>query len=341
MGKVVLLTGGAGYIGSHMVKILKNAGHETVVFDNLSTGHRDAVISAAFYKGDLKNPEEITNVLSKVDCDLVMHFAGSCYVGESMVDPGKYWNNNLVGTINLLEAMRSANVANLVFSSSCSTYGIPASEIITEEHPQRPINTYGMTKYAAEQAMHDYGLNYGINTVSLRYFNAAGCDPDGDLGERHDPETHLIPLVLQEALRVKNGGDPAATELRIFGLDFETPDGTCIRDYVHVTDLCVAHLQAMHRLSSGVVNGFEAFNLGNGHGYSVKEVIESCRRVTGQDIQYRPAGRRPGDPERLVASADKAAQVLGWRPTISALDEIIETAWKWFLAESMRSVKKE
>lgn len=226
--------------------------------------------------------------------------------------------------------MRAAGVTRLVFSSTCSAYGDPISIPMTEAHPQRPVNPYGMSKLAAERAMADYGRAYGMRTVALRYFNAAGCDPEGELGKRHDPETHLIPLVLREALWVRDGGDPAATRLEVFGDDFDTLDGTCIRDYVHVSDLCAAHLLALRRLLQSGGGTFEAFNLGTGRGHSVKEVIEACRRVTGQDIRYRVAGRRPGDPARLVASAERARSELAWSPKYIDLAEIVGTAWRWF-----------
>lgn len=326
----IFVTGGAGYIGSHMVKRLVREGHSVTVFDNLSTGHRDAIAKSDFVEGDLRNASDIARAFAGRKIDAVLHFAASCYVGESVHDPAKYYANNVVGTLNLLEAMRMAGVPRLVFSSTCSTYGDPVSLPMTEDHPQQPVNPYGMTKLTAERAMADYGRAYGLSTIALRYFNAAGCDPEGELGERHDPETHLIPLVLREALRVRAGGDPAATQLQIFGADFDTPDGTCIRDYVHVTDLCAAHLLALDRLRCGKVAGFEAFNLGTGTGYSVKDVIETCRSVTGQDIRYKIAGRRAGDPARLVAGAARARKELGWAPGFDALEAIVETAWRWF-----------
>lgn len=326
----VLVTGGAGYIGSHMVKLLVREGCEVVVFDNLSTGHRDAIRSALLIEGDLRNPWDINKALSTRRYDLVMHFAACCYVGESMQHPEKYYDNNVTGTINLLEAMRAAGVMKLVFSSSCSTYGDPSTIPMTEEHRQQPINPYGSSKLAAENAMAEHGRDYGMCTVALRYFNAAGCDPDGELGEQHDPETHLIPLVLREALRVKRGGDPAETKLEIFGTDFDTPDGTCIRDYVHVSDLCDGHLLAMQRLLKTENGVFEAFNLGTGRGYSVIEVIDACQRVTGLDIRYRVAGRRAGDPARLVAGAERARRELRWTPKYMDIAESIGTAWRWY-----------
>ena len=326
----ILVTGGAGYIGSHMVKLLLRHGHQVTVYDNLSTGHRDAVKEADFIEGDLRREGNAARAFEGRRIEAVMHFAASCYVGESVQDPAKYYANNVIGTLNLLEAMRAAKVQHLVFSSTCSTYGDPVSLPMSEDHPQQPVNPYGMSKLTAERAMADYARAYGLGTVALRYFNAAGCDPEGELGERHDPETHLIPLILREALRVRAGGKPDDTRLQVFGDDFDTPDGTCIRDYVHIADLCAAHLLALERLMGGGVSGFEAFNLGTGKGYSVKEVIETCRRVTGQDVRYRIAGRRAGDPARLVASAARARTELGWSPEFNELSEIVETAWRWF-----------
>jgi UDP-glucose-4-epimerase GalE len=232
--------------------------------------------------------------------------------------------------------MRDAEVQRLVFSSTCSTYGAPVSLPMSEDHPQRPVNPYGMSKLTAERAMVDYGRAYGLGAVALRYFNAAGCDPEGELGERHDPETHLIPLIIREALRVRGGGKPEDTQLQVFGDDFDTPDGTCIRDYVHIADLCAAHLLAMEHLLGRGASGFEAFNLGAGKGYSVKEVIETCRHITGQDIRYRISGRRAGDPARLVASAARARAELGWSPKFNELSEIVETTWRWFSRQPAR-----
>ncbi|MCX7140560.1 MAG: UDP-glucose 4-epimerase GalE [Proteobacteria bacterium] len=338
MTSSVLVTGGAGYIGSHMVKLLLRQGHRVTVFDNLSTGQRDAVQGADFVKGDLRQATDAARAFSGCQFDVVMHFAASCYVGESVQDPAKYYTNNVIGTLNLLEAMRAVQVKRLVFSSTCSTYGDPVSLPMSEDHPQHPVNPYGMTKLTAERAMADYGRAYGLDTVALRYFNAAGCDPEGALGERHDPETHLIPLVLREALRLRAGGKPEDTQLQVFGDDFDTPDGTCIRDYVHIADLCAAHLLAMECLIGGRVSGFNAFNLGTEKGYSVKEVIETCRRITGQDIRYRVSGRRAGDPARLVASAARARAELGWSPEFNDLAEIVETAWRWFSREPARAI---
>ena len=330
MTRSILVTGGAGYIGSHMVKRLVREGHRVTVFDNFSTGHPDAISSAELVEGDLRVAADVVRAFDRQKIDVVMHFAAACYVGESVHQPARYYANNVSGTLNLLNVMHEHAVRQLVFSSTCSTYGDPLTLPMNEDHPQRPVNPYGMSKLTAERAMADYGHAYGLRTVALRYFNAAGCDPEGDLGERHDPETHLIPLILREALRVRAGGDPADTRLQVFGNDFDTPDGTCVRDYVHIVDLCSAHLLALNRLGSRDRHGFEAFNLGTGNGYSVMDVIETCRRITGQEIRYRFAQRRAGDPARLVASAARAHAELGWSPQFNALDAIVETAWRWF-----------
>jgi len=252
------------------------------------------------------------------------------YVGESVQRPDLYRENNVIGSNNLLDAMRLTGLNRMVFSSTCATYGEPLHTPIVESDPQHPVNPYGQTKLDIELALRDRAKTYGLASVSLRYFNAAGCDPSGDLGERHDPETHLIPLVLLEALRVRNGGDPADTKLQVFGGDFDTNDGTCIRDYIHVNDLCSAHLLALERLMADKVHGAEAYNLGNGRGFSVLEVVEACRRVTGIDIRFRVVDRRAGDPSALVGSAEHARVSLGWQPAHTSLEEIVASAWHWF-----------
>jgi UDP-glucose-4-epimerase GalE len=325
----ILVIGGAGYVGSHMVKHLVARKHSVTVFDNLSRGHADAVPAGLLHRGDLLAPQDLRAVLSK-PFDAVMHFAAFCYVGESVQKPREYHRNNVVGSLNVLEAAVDAGIKSFVFSSTCATYGVPQESPISESHPQNPINPYGAGKLMVERMLKDYADSYGLNSVSLRYFNAAGSDPDGQIGERHDPETHLIPLTLMEALRVRNGGDPAATTLTVLGNDYDTPDGTCIRDYVHVDDLAAAHLAAAEQMASGKMQGARAFNLGTESGYSVLEVIASCRRVTGAPIQYKLAPRRPGDPSRLVANSDAARRALGWRPQYVELDRIVETAWRWF-----------
>jgi UDP-glucose-4-epimerase GalE len=330
MNPSVLVVGGAGYIGSHMVKRLARSGYAVTTLDNLSLGHRDAVLAGAFVHCDLLDKEGLARVFAGNRFDLVMHFAASAFVGESVRDPRKYYSSNVIGALNLLSAMLDAGVRRLIFSSTCATYGMPDEIPITESHRQLPINPYGNTKLVIEKALEDYGPAYGLESVALRYFNAAGCDREGDLDERHEPETHLIPLVLREALRVENGGDRGATTLTVFGDDYPTPDGTCIRDYIHVEDLAAAHLLAAERVLAehSPSRGFEYFNLGNGAGCSVLELIAAARAVTGVDFDYRMAGRRPGDPPMLVGSALKAAQVLGYRPEIPRVEDIIATAWR-------------
>ncbi len=325
----VLVVGGAGYIGSHMVRMLVRQGYDVTVFDNLSRGHRDAVGEAEFVRGDLLFKDELCALFQRKRFDGVLHFAAFCYVGESVTAPRVYYRNNVVGTLNLLDAMLDAGVKRLVFSSTCATYGNPEVLPLTEEHPQNPINPYGRSKLMVEQLLADYGAAYGLQSIALRYFNAAGCDPEGVLGERHEPETHLIPLILREALRLRGGGDPADTCLTLFGNDFPTPDGSCIRDYIHVHDLCTAHLAALQRLATGGVTGVEPFNLGNGQGFSVLEVIAAARRLTGMDIRYELAPRRPGDPAELVGNAAKARTLLGWMPQFDQLDALLNTAWQW------------
>ena len=337
MKTFVLVVGGAGYIGSHMVKVLLQEGINVTVFDNLSRGYRDAVLTDDFVEGDLLNQNDLEKLFKNHSFGVVMHFSAFCYVGESVQYPVMYYKNNVQGTMNLLEAMKNNGVNRFVFSSSCAVYGIPESIPITEEQTKSPVNPYGWTKLFVEQILEDSAKAYGIKSISLRYFNAAGCDPEGQLGERHNPETHLIPLVLQEALRVKKGGDLEDTKLHVFGDDYDTSDGTCIRDYIHVNDLCEAHMVAMKRLLDEKVDGAEAYNLGNGNGFSVKEVIEACKRVTGIDIQYKVIERRPGDPPVLVGSAEKAKEVLGWKPKYTDLDEIIKTAWRWFISHEAQT----
>lgn len=338
--KTVLVVGGAGYIGSHMVLALQDAGYSPIVFDNVSRGHADAVNGAQLLVGDLRSPADLKACFAAHRIDLVMHFAALAYVGESVTEPELYYENNVVGTLNLLAAMRKFEVRNIVFSSSCATYGEPERVPIAETHPQRPINPYGRTKLLVEQSLADYARAYNLRSVSLRYFNAAGCDKQGRAGERHEPETHLIPLVLAEALRVKNGGSPSDTRLRVFGSDFKTRDGSCVRDYIHVTDICQAHLLACERLLKGAANGAEAYNLANGHGFTVLEVIDACRKVTGQRIDYLAMPRRPGDPAELVGDAKKALEILGWKPRFAELEAIIATAWEWIQVQEPELVSE-
>lgn len=324
----VLVVGGAGYIGSHMCHILDEAGHDLVVVDNLSRGHRDAVARWPLLDVDIRDGRALEHALAGASFDLVMHFAALAYVGESTADPARYYDNNVVGSLQLLDVMRRTGIERLVFSSTCATYGDPLERPITESHPQRPVNPYGWTKLLVERALCDYGNAYGLQSVSLRYFNAAGADPAGRACERHDPETHLVPLALHEALRVSKGGDPGETRLEVFGFDFPTADGTGVRDYIHVNDLGAAHLLAAERLMAGRCVGAEAYNLGNGNGFSVLEVIDSVRRVTGVPIQYLRAPRRKGDPPWLVGSTSSARDALGWEPHWRSLDDIIATAWQ-------------
>lgn len=328
----LLVTGGAGYVGSHAVKALLRAGHDVTVLDNLSRGHRDAVRGAKLVEGDLREPASVVKALEGIDA--VLHFAAFCYVGESVHAPREYYRNNLVGTLNLLDAMLEAKVARIVFSSTCATYGDPVEMPMTEAHPQRPVSPYGATKLAVERALADYGAAYGLASVALRYFNAAGCDAEGELGERHEPETHLIPLALREALRVRAGGDPGATALVVNGDGFDTPDGSCIRDYVHVDDLAEAHLRAAEMMARDAAPKTRAYNLGTGRGHSVLEVIAACRAVTGIPIRFRMGPPRPGDPARLVASNALARAELGWQPRHDSLEGIVATAWRWMSCAS-------
>lgn len=332
MSGSILVVGGAGYIGSHMCHALLDAGYAVTVFDNLSRGHRDAIGSADLVVGDIRSADDLQACFGARRYDLVMHFAALAYVGESVTAPDLYYSNNVTGSLCLLAAMREAGIARLVFSSTCATYGDPLERPITEGHPQHPVNPYGRTKLMVEQALADYAHAYGLQSVSLRYFNAAGCDPAGRVGERHEPETHLIPLVLEQAMRVRDGADPDDTALLVMGGDFPTDDGTCVRDYIHVSDLCGAHLLAAERLLTGRVEGAEAYNLGNGRGYSVLDVIQAAVRVTGLDIRYRMAPRRAGDPAWLVGGASRARSVLGWEPRIDGIDAIVSTAWRWMSA---------
>lgn len=320
---MILVTGGAGYIGSHTVQALEQAGYDPVIFDNFSTGHRDFVGGVPLVEGDLRKAEDIRGVFDRFDIDGVMHFAARALVVESCENPALYYENNVVGGFNLLRAMVDAGVRHLIFSSTCATYGLPDTDEISEDHPQRPINPYGETKLAFERAIRWFHSAYGLNFLSLRYFNAAGADPEGRSGEDHSPETHLIPLVLQAAAGIRK-------EVHMYGTDYPTPDGTCIRDYIHVVDLAAAHVEAMRRLLAGSVES-QALNLGTGSGASVREVIDVCRQVSGRSFRVVESPRRPGDPPRLVASADRARTVLAWTPRQSDLPRIVSTAWAWML----------
>lgn len=318
----VLVTGGAGYIGSHAVLALQEAGYSVIVLDNLVYGHRDLVevLQVEFICGEIGDRRLLDQLFRERQIDAVMHFSAYAYVGESVTHPAKYYRNNVVDTLALLEAMVQAGVKVFVFSSTCATYGVPQQIPIPEDHPQHPINPYGATKLMVERILADFDHAYGLRSVRFRYFNAAGADPQGRLGEDHNPETHLIPLVLLTALQKR-------ANISIFGTDYDTPDGTCIRDYIHVSDLAQAHIQGLEYLLKG--GTADVFNLGNGSGFSVREVINTAKTVTGRPIDVIEAERRPGDPAVLVGSSQKAHKTLGWRPAYSNLTLILEHAWCW------------
>lgn len=323
----ILVVGGAGYIGSFISRVLMERGAQVTVFDNLSLGHRAAVTPEMdFFKGDLADGQALKDLLGSRSFDGVMHFAAFSAVGESMVNPLAYYGNNVANTINLLQAMISARVKRFIFSSSAAVFGNPQKVPITETHPQHPINPYGEGKSMVERVMRDAAMAHGLQYVSLRYFNAAGASPDGDMGEDHRNETHLIPLALKAILGEAAGGKP----LHIFGNDYDTPDGTCIRDYIHVLDLAEAHVLAMEYLIGGGES--DIFNLGNGKGFSVAEVVQTAEAVTGEKVPAQMAERRPGDPPILVAGSEKITEKLGWKPRFPELRAIIETAWKWHSA---------
>lgn len=318
----ILVVGGAGYIGSHTVRLLLERGHDVTVYDSLAEGHREAVPGESLVVGDMADVDRLDQLLLARRIEAVMHFAALTYVGVSVNEPALYYRNNVVHTLNLLDRMRRQGVKRFVFSSTAATFGVPEKMPITEQTPQAPINPYGRTKLAIEWALADYAHAYGLGFAALRYFNAAGASADGSIGEDHDPETHLIPLVLQVAL----GKRP---HIEIFGTDYPTPDGTCIRDYIHVEDLAEAHLLALDAIQEGEGRHY---NLGIGRGYSIREVIETARKVTGRDIAIKEGPRRPGDPAELVASAEKIRRELGWSPRYTDLGAIIETAWNWHRA---------
>ena len=315
----VLIVGGAGYIGSQTAKAVAAAGLEPIVFDNLVYGHEWAVKWGPLVRGDLADRPLLVDVMKRHRVDAVIHFAAYAYVGESVTNPRKYFGNNVAGSLNLLDAMLDAGVRDVVFSSTCATYGEPQRVPIAEDHPQSPVNPYGETKLAVEKMLHWYGQAYGIRYAALRYFNAAGADPDGEVGETHDPETHLIPLAIEAAV--------GAGELAIFGTDYPTPDGTAIRDYIHVADLADAHLRALAKLRDGTPA--LRLNLGTGQGHSVRAVIAAVDRVTGKSVRTREVGRRAGDPPALVADARQAGAALGWKPRYPELDTIVEHAVRW------------
>jgi len=317
---VILVTGGAGYIGSHACKALAAAGYTPVAYDNLLHGHEHAVKWGPFAPGDILDSARLAEVISMYRPAAVMHFAALAYVGESVVEPAKYYRNNVVGTLTLLDAMRMHGIDRIIFSSTCATYGNPATVPISEGMAQNPINPYGASKLMIERVLSDYGAAYGLKSIALRYFNAAGADAQGEIGEEHDPETHLIPLVLDAAAGLR-------PHITIYGEDYATPDGTCIRDYIHVADIAEAHVKALAKLDAANVR--RAYNLGTGTGVSVRDVIAAVRKVTGRDVPFVDGVRRPGDPDRLLADARLAGEELGWQPRSSSLEHIIETAWRW------------
>ena len=322
----ILIVGGAGYIGSQTAKRVAQAGLTPVVFDNLVYGHRWAVKWGPFVEGDLADGDLIRRVLAQHDVTAVVHFAAYAYVGESVTNPRKYFRNNVTGTLNLLDAMIDAGVRDIVFSSTCATYGEPVRVPIDEQHPQRPVNPYGESKLAIERALYWYQRAYPLRFAALRYFNAAGADPDGEIGEDHDPETHLIPLAIEAALGGKG--------LDIYGTDYATPDGTAVRDYIHVQDLADAHVAALDKLRSGSTSLF--VNLGTGRGHTVREVIAAVEKVSGKKVPARETDRRAGDPPELVADARLAAEVLGWKARIPNIETIVEHAWRWRQKRSER-----
>ncbi|MFW6012840.1 MAG: UDP-glucose 4-epimerase GalE [Candidatus Bipolaricaulota bacterium] len=322
MADKVLVTGGAGYIGSHCVKQLLDSDYQVIALDNLSEGHRDLVLCDQLIEGDIGDRKLLNEVFENHDIDAVMHFAAHCKVPESVENPIKYYRNNVVKSLTLLDAMAQYEVKKLIFSSSAAVYGDPQVIPIPEDHEKSPRNPYGRTKWIFEQILEDYRTGYGISSVSLRYFNAAGSDPEGDIGEWHEPETHLIPIVLEVAAGQRD-------KLSIYGTDYDTPDGSCVRDFVHVFDLVQAHLAALDQLNEDQVPQQQAYNLGTGEGYSVKEVLQVCREVTGKQIPAEDAERRPGDPPQLVADPSRAKEELGWTPRFEDLSSIVETAWDW------------
>jgi len=318
----VLVTGGAGYIGSHTCKALAQAGHQPIVLDNLAYGNADAVKWGPFEQGDILDGACLDAVMRQYRPDLVMHFAAFAYVGESVSDPAKYYRNNVVGSLSLLDAMVRNAVGKIIFSSTCATYGEPDDLPIHEDTPQKPINPYGFTKLAVEHALADYGRAYGLKWAAMRYFNAAGCDPDGELGEEHEPETHAIPLAIMAAL----GTGP---RFKVFGSDYDTADGTAIRDYIHVSDLAAAHALGADYLDRGGESG--AFNLSTGRGVSVLDIVNAAARATGRPVPTDIVGRRVGDPPALYAVAEKANRLLGWTPAFLDIDETVATAARWFV----------
>lgn len=327
MTKTVLVTGGAGYVGSHCCKAFSEAGWTVVVYDSLARGWREFVRWGELEQGDLLDSGALDKAFARYKPDAVAHFAALAYVGESVEKPGLYYENNTLGTVRLLDAMAKAGCDKIIFSSTCATYGVPETVPMTEDFPQSPINPYGMSKLFVEKVLDDYDVAHGIKSVKLRYFNAAGADPDGMVGERHEPETHLIPLCIEGVLN-------DSFTLTINGTDFDTRDGTCVRDYIHVMDLADAHLKGLDYLEGGGAS--DAFNLGTGTGTTVLEIVGAVERVSGKTVPRKDGPRRAGDPPALVASAEKAARILGWTPLQSDIDSVIKTAWAWHLKEIER-----
>ena len=317
---MILVVGGAGYIGSHTNKELHKRGYKTVVYDNLVYGHKESVKWGTLEIGDLSDKERLESVFKNYPIEAVIHFAAYAYVGESVTEPAKYYNNNVCNTVQLLDVMRKYKINHIIFSSTCATYGVPDQMPITEDMSQNPVNPYGATKKMVERILEDYHRAYGINYCCLRYFNAAGADPEGEIGESHTPETHLIPLILDAASGKRES-------ICIFGTDYPTEDGTCVRDYIHVTDLADAHIRALEYLKQGGES--TCFNLGNGNGDSVRHVIEVVKQITGKEFIVKEEKRRAGDPPMLIGSAAKAEKVLGWKPQYAEIETIVEHAWKW------------
>ncbi|CCO24483.1 UDP-glucose 4-epimerase GalE [Maridesulfovibrio hydrothermalis] len=316
----LLVCGGAGYIGSHMARMIAEAGHDVTVFDNLSTGHLEALKWGKFIKGDLRNQDDLDDAFQDTEFDAVFHFSGLIVVSESVEKPFEYYDNNVTGTINLLQAMRKYGVDKFIFSSTAAVYGDPVMDMITEDHPLKPLSPYGRSKLYVEEILQDYAEAYGFDSACFRYFNAAGAHPDSRIGEAHSPETHLIPNVLLSCI-------DEGRRLKIFGDSYSTPDGTCVRDYVHVQDLCSAHLKALNFINEN--KGAHVFNLGNGQGFSIIEVIKAASQVIGREIGFDFEPARSGDSPRLVADSSKAADLLGWEPEFDNLTSIIETAYRW------------
>jgi UDP-glucose 4-epimerase len=327
---MILIVGCAGYIGSSVNKLLNKMGYQTIVFDNLSNGHIEFVKWGKFYKGDLGNIDDIEKVFMENKIDCVMHFSAYAYVGESVTNPQKYYRNNVSNTINLLDLMIKYGVKKFIFSSTCAIYGIPIQIPIPEDHPQNPVNPYGKTKFMVEEILKDYDKAYGLKYVSFRYFNASGADPECEIGEWHDPETHLIPLAIYNALGITEN-------ITVFGTDYPTPDGTCIRDYIHVNDIAKAHILGFKYLMSE--NKSDFFNLGNSNGFSVKEILDIVSKVSGKKLNIVYGKRREGDPPILVGSSKKTYEILGWKPEFDNISDIIETAYRWHL-KNIDKIKK-